>query len=395
MTYPNCHSLYSVLNEPVCQKCYARVWGIGNETLKKAIANVLNSGISVPQPTERKERSDAGTGYLADILRVIKEHFKTIGEVMPHMTVTKDGVIRVIVFLPSGLYTTKIQTILELKVMRLIPEGTPESSVYNIWNEHLWEYQIRGWQPFCKCDVCCTFKTAHALMVGNLNKGDSGAAQDAKYLEMKGWKEGHLASVLLARSRYQVRYQISGAYPDTFLHMCIDGMDNQKTNLPHCSAFLQSKEVDGAGQPLQTKLLGVLVEGLGFMSFLTLPTIYQGANVTWTAFLHVLHKLQVHFGGRLPPVLLLQLDNCGRDNKNQLTFAFLGWLVHLGIFQEIQLNFLPVGHTHCEIDQHFSVISQNIRPKDLLEPDHLFAELKPLFKDDGPLREDKVMTQVR
>jgi hypothetical protein len=341
----------------------------------------------------RKKRSDAGTGYIAELIDEIKKYFKTVGEVMPHMTVTLHGETRIITFLPSGLYTTKKQTIIELRTIGIIPDGTPDSTVYNLWNSDLWEFQIRDWQPFCKCDVCCTFKTAHALMVGGLSKGHMEAAQDPTYLKMKGWKEGHLAVVLLARNRYQLRYELARAYPDTFLHICIDGMDNQKTNLPHCNSLLKSKEVDGAGLPLQTKLLGVLIEGRGFMSFMTLPTIYQGANVTWTAFLHVLHKLQEH-DGRLPPVLLLQLDNCGRDNKNQLTFAFLGWLVHLGVFHEVQMNFLPVGHTHCEIDQHFSVISQNIKPKDLLEPDHLLAELKPLFADDGPVREDMVLSQV-
>ena len=65
----------------------------------------------------------------------------------------------------------------------------------------------------------------------------------------------------------------------------------------------------------------------------------------------------------LPPVLFLNLDNCGRENKVkaliiinlgiQLTFsfqnryllAFLCALVELGVFREIVVYFLLVGRT--------------------------------------------------
>ena len=40
-----------------------------------------------------------------------------------------------------------------------------------------------------------------------------------------------------------------------------------------------------------------------------------------------------------------------RGNKNRYLFAYLKSLVDCGIFEHIYLNFLPVGHTHCNIDQ--------------------------------------------
>ena len=59
--------------------------------------------------------------------------------------------------------------------------------------------------------------------------------------------------------------------------------------------------------------------------------------------------------------LYLQLDNCWRENKNRTVIAFLGHLVHCGAFDEIQLSFLPVGHTHCDIDQDFSTYARRLR----------------------------------
>ena len=47
-----------------------------------------------------------------------------------------------------------------------------------------------------------------------------------------------------------------------------------------------------------------------------------------------------------------------RECKNTIyVFSFLKSLIDCGIFEEIFLNFLPVGHTHCDIDQMFSRFS--------------------------------------
>ncbi len=50
-------------------------------------------------------------------------------------------------------------------------------------------------------------------------------------------------------------------------------------------------------------------------------------------------------GGKLPPILFLQLDNCWRENKNVYMFAYLTWLVETGFLgvNKINLGFLPVG----------------------------------------------------
>ena len=65
--------------------------------------------------------------------------------------------------------------------------------------------------------------------------------------------------------------------------------------------------------------------------------------------------------GSLPPKLILQLDNTSQENKNSRMFAFLAMLVERGIFKEIEVNFLPVGHTHEDIDAVFSLISQALK----------------------------------
>ena len=58
----------------------------------------------------------------------------------------------------------------------------------------------------------------------------------------------------------------------------------------------------------------------------------------------------------MPRIVHFQFDNCG-ENKNKEMFCFASTLLELFFFEEIHMNFLIVGHTHCNLDQNFSVCS--------------------------------------
>jgi len=62
----------------------------------------------------------------------------------------------------------------------------------------------------------------------------------------------------------------------------------------------------------------------------------------------------------IPRILKLQFDNCG-DNKNKESLAFYSLLIEGYNFDEIEIAFLIVGHTHASIDHYFSVISRAIK----------------------------------
>jgi len=66
----------------------------------------------------------------------------------------------------------------------------------------------------------------------------------------------------------------------------------------------------------------------------------------------------------LPECLYLQLDNCAGENKNRYVFAFLSLLVAKGIFKQVYVGFLMVGHTHEDVDAMFSKFSESMRTKD-------------------------------
>jgi hypothetical protein len=62
-------------------------------------------------------------------------------------------------------------------------------------------------------------------------------------------------------------------------------------------------------------------------------------------------------GFYVPDWIMFQYDNCG-ENKNQFLIGFFSMLVETKQVKYVELHFLLVGHTHCSVDQYFSVLSK-------------------------------------
>jgi hypothetical protein len=73
-----------------------------------------------------------------------------------------------------------------------------------------------------------------------------------------------------------------------------------------------------------------------------------------------LHRLRQE--GKLGRHLMLQMDNCWRDNKNQWFFGFLSHLVQLGWVKSVELYYLRPGHSHDTVDRAcFSPLGKTTR----------------------------------
>ncbi|KAG0572237.1 hypothetical protein KC19_VG078600 [Ceratodon purpureus] len=86
----------------------------------------------------------------------------------------------------------------------------------------------------------------------------------------------------------------------------------------------------------------------------------------------------------LPPILNVQLDNACSDNKNRYMLCFFSLLVARGIFREVYVNFMLVGHTHDDIDALFGRWSMKLRKNDyptipLLMKSFMDAETEPVI----------------
>ena len=79
----------------------------------------------------------------------------------------------------------------------------------------------------------------------------------------------------------------------------------------------------------------------------------------------------------LPKKLFLQLDNSAKDNKNRYVMVFCSLLTAKSVFKEVTVRFLIVGHTHEDIDVHFSYLSKLLKMKNT----YVLADLMKAFMD--------------
>ena len=152
------------------------------------------------------------------------------------------------------------------------------------------------------------------------------------------------------RQKYYKHVEKAKRHPSKYLSTIIDGMDQSKTNLPHFSQ--KAKKVAGM-TILKTHLTAVLTHGHGIWGFFDICQWPHASNLT----INLLLKVMTNLKNSLPKVWYLQMDNCGRENKNRFVLAFCCYLVQLGLFKKIKIGFLMVGHTHEDVDQVFSRFS--------------------------------------
>lgn len=74
------------------------------------------------------------------------------------------------------------------------------------------------------------------------------------------------------------------------------------------------------------------------------------------------------------------LDNTSGDNKNKYVYSMLGYLVAVGMFKEVEIIHLMVGHTHNDVDAVFGVLAKRVLHATFYTLDDLMETLKASVK---------------
>ena len=80
-----------------------------------------------------------------------------------------------------------------------------------------------------------------------------------------------------------------------------------------------------------------------------------------------------------PHTLYLQADNAS-DNKNFVMYALCQLLRDKGIFKKVKLSFLPVGHTHEDVDACFGALSRQLATHDAVT----IADVEKIWRTAWP-----------
>ena len=235
--------------------------------------------------------------------------------------------------------------------------------------------RLRKWMPFAKCDEC---QNRRRQMDAEKDHDALNVLRDAQ--------RGHITFVRQERLSYRLR-QRESIWTEECLSLIIDGADQSKHGVPHSCG--KSHETDAAWK-LKLHLMGVIAHGVGAYVFTCPANVAQGHNVTIQALFDVLEQIKTDKGWiKFPPTLYIQLDNTTKQNKGRWLMAFLALLVEAGTFTKIIVSFLPVGHTHEDIDQFFSRIAMLLRRKDAhsrLALEKLLLSLNCSSSDWGKVR---------
>ena len=234
-------------------------------------------------------------------------------------------------------------------LVQLIHPGTQQAAArrlfYRVWHKDFNHVRVPKWYPFSRCSVCSSLKEMKTK-----------AARD-KEIKAKcdSVLSAHNAINALHKFKYQKHIRKAVLHPRKYLSIIFDGMDQNKVCFPY--SWSMSKTVDAKYQ-CKCQLEGFITHGVDARAYLQPGVFKHDSNMS----IHLLMTTLLALPAPLPDVLYLQLDNCWRENKNQIVFSFLALLVQLNVFRKIKVSFHLVGEFHirhpsiCIIEVRTSVI---------------------------------------
>lgn len=173
---------------------------------------------------------------------------------------------------------------------------------------------------FTACDTCVNFKEQLVTVARVLSK-------EKDRISLKERFHRHLKMVQYEISEYRRIQTLSTEQPKKYLSVIIDGADQAKFGLPR---FPQTTKRE-TGHSLKQKVTGIVFHGAisrqDFVAFLTsAENLPGGSNQTIDSFcrsLFVSMEQRSAIGLKsVPPTLVIQLDNTGKDNKNGTFLRF-------------------------------------------------------------------------
>ena len=157
----------------------------------------------------------------------------------------------------------------------------------------------------------------------------------------------------------------------TILTIIIDSMDKSKFGIPRFEYHRMPKFLEPLIRP-RLVCTAAIAHGWCTSVFLADEQVSHGANAFADILLRVLEKVYqmcLVYKRPFPKHLWVQSDNTVAQAKNAYTANLMAVLVGKFKFHTSNLCYLPVGHTHEDVDQLFGVVAQMLsRQKTFQDP---------------------------
>lgn len=335
---------FVVQNITICRACWRTYYGISRSTYYR-IRKLIKSGTRVN--FERKRRVYDKSATTVSAMAWLDLYARTYGDFQPDFEE---------IHVPDYNFKYLWDKYRQDQTANFVGAITYDNFIKS-WKREKPSIKLRKYKRFAQCDECASFDEQIDLATTHTQK---------KYWASK--KQVHLDWQQKERLKYHKHCQKAWFYPDKYLSISIDGMDHSKTSLP---AFRRETKSSGAQEKLDVHVTGVLVHGQWpyAMSYQWTDNFASDSNVTINVLLDVLQKVIDHrrkYHKPMPKTLYLQMDNCSRENKNKYMLAINHLLVYNGVFMKVKMSFLPVGHTHEDVDQMFSRFATHLKGRHVI-----------------------------
>ena len=269
-----------------------------------------------------------------------------------------------------------LSDIYELYKQEICGPATAKSTFYRLFHSKFGHNRIDKSLPclrlskyssHSRCDECA-----------DLEKYRKSAKSEEELKMAKSLMQEHKEKYVSMRLLIEEKRHLSMTDPN-HIYIQIDGMDNSKSFLPHVA---QKRKSTCGIYKLPTKITGVIIwskiygnSNRKVICYIDHDQFEQGSSKLVSILYRVIQQLVKDFNDRLPKYLHLNLDNCWRENKNQFLFSFCSGLVGEGVFTEITVDFMLVGHTGNQVDQIFSILAHEFKAE-ICSPDDLVRKIK-------------------
>jgi len=304
---------------PVCDECFQRLFSVSESTWKRRRADVRSGLVYWEHGNAAHEAYYSTKGYLSRAW--MHKWFCALGDYQPDTSQ---------VHLPP---MDKKDIWAEMH-SELGQDCVSTQYFYKVWAHDFPDHLIPGDQRVGKCKECADL---HERIVDE---------KDFKRrMQHKLERTLHVRFVRRERLVYHRLRQRCRQSPGESILIILDGMDQNKTNLPtfHCGDHPRQ---------VSARIIGAIVHGATKKMYAYVVTHFTKESNTM---MEVLSRV-LDDQDTLPPHLIIQLDNTSQDNKNVKIFSFLATLVETGQFESVTVNFLPVGHTHVRMDLLFLLL---------------------------------------
>lgn len=203
----------------------------------------------------------------------------------------------------------------------------------------------------------------------------SAVMRNQSVLDLKMRMREHIRFIASERLEYQKKRDRAILRTNDCWSSIIDGVD--ETSYSPYNFTVPRKEQ--RGHRLKVKLIDVLEHGKP--NTLNLYKLTEEHQTVSNHIAEAIHRYLTdrHLRGNLPMKLFIQMDSWFRKNQNRSLLFYLESLVAWRAFEEIDVVFLPIGHTHEYIDQYFSWTSPPMRSNEAIALQDLRTQLRQTY----------------